>query len=79
MKNKALIFACLGFLCSGIAWAKPSTIVMVEDEKYFYKNKTMQKFEGQYEYTFLLDLEDNKMIRTRVYDYQTKNIKSSRS
>ncbi len=56
------------------ATASAATIVAHEDEKYFYRDGRMEKFEGQFENTYLLDLGKDTLIRTRVYDYQTKKI-----
>lgn len=53
---------------------RAETIVAHETEKYFYKDGKMQKFEGQYENTYYLDMDKNILTRTRVYDYQTRKI-----
>lgn len=50
------------------------TIVAHETEKYFYRDGKVQKFEGQYENTYYLDLDKNTLTRTRIYDYQTRKI-----
>jgi hypothetical protein len=62
------------FLLALGSTANAETIVTHETEKYFYKNGEMKKFEGQYENTYHLDPEKNTLVRTRVYDYQTKQI-----
>jgi hypothetical protein len=51
-----------------------STIVAHEEVKYFLRDGKMEKYEGHLEYTYFLDLEKNQLIRTRIYDYQTKKI-----
>lgn len=60
-----LIWPCL---------AGAETIVAHETEKIFYGNGRMEKFEGQFENTYYLDFDKNTLIRTRVYDYQSKKI-----
>jgi hypothetical protein len=56
------------------AWTEPQTIVTHEIERYFYRHGRMEKFEGQFEYTYLWDIDKNTLVRTRIYDYQTKKI-----
>ena len=65
-----LMFISLAFL----PFAFAETIVSHENEKYFFKDGKMEKFEGQYENTYHLNLENNRLTRTRVYDYQSKLI-----
>ena len=73
MLRKIFLIALMGL------WLYPSaahaeTIVAHETEKYFYSDGKMEKFDGQYENTYYLDLEKGTLTRTRVYDYQTKKI-----
>ena len=73
-KIKVCFFALfVAFFSCTIAQAA-QTIVTHETEKYFYKDGFMEKFDGQYEYTYLVDLEHGIVTRTRIYDYQTKKI-----
>ena len=71
-----LITASAVFFFSGTAlsYAETQTIVTHETERYFYRHGRMEKFEGQFEYTYLWDIEKNTLVRTRIYDYQTKKI-----
>ena len=64
------------FLLSGavFSYAETQTIVTHETERYFYRGGRMEKFDGQFEYTYLLDTDKETLIRTRIYDYQTKKI-----
>ena len=62
----------LALICPWAAHAE--TIVAHETEKYFYSEGKMQKFDGQYENTYYLNFDKDTLIRTRVYDYQTKKI-----
>lgn len=64
----------VGFLLALASTARAETIVAHETEKYFYQNGEMKKFEGQNEYTYDYDAINNKLVRTRVYDYQAKKI-----
>ncbi len=70
-------FLSLFFLTTFLVLPKTAfaeTIVAHETEKYFYKDGTMEKFDGQYENTYYLDIDKNTLTRTRVYDYQTRKI-----
>ena len=76
-RNKAKRF--LRVLAVGLLLAWPvsgfaATLVTHETEKYFYKNGRMEKYDGQFENTYFMDLVNNKLVRTRIYDYQTKKI-----
>ena len=62
------------FLWAFFSTAYAETIVAHETEKYFYNDGKMEKFEGQFENTYLLDMDNDTLTRTRVYDYQTKKI-----
>ena len=74
IENKALFIVLpVILLCQGFADAQ--TIVTHETEKYFYQDGRMEKFDGQYENTYLLDAEQEKLTRTRVYDYQKKEVR----
>src|SRR3989338_2584126 len=75
--EKNMIRNCLNFfVCMTVfvGVARAETIVTHEEEKYFYQEGKIQRFEGQYENTYQLDLEKDELIRTRIYDYQTKEI-----
>ncbi len=74
--NKKVLFSlvCAFFIFSSPARAAVATIVAHEEAKYFLRDGQMEKFEGQYEYTYSLDLEKSQLVRTRIYDYQTKKI-----
>ena len=74
MKNKCWVVLA-GILIFYEASGFAQTIVTREKEKYFHKDGRIEKSEGQFEYTYFLDSENNKLIRTRVYDYQKKEIK----
>ncbi len=50
------------------------TIVTHETDRYFYKDGKVLRYEGQFEYTYFLDLERDSLTRTRVFDYQNKKI-----
>jgi hypothetical protein len=56
------------------AAAQAATIVTHETEKYFFQEGRMEKYDGQYEYTYFVDPEKDTFVRTRVYDYQTKKV-----
>ena len=75
-KNTKILYAFLVLsfsLASPAAFAE-STIVAHEDTKYFFRDGRMEKYEGQYEITYFLDLDKNQLVRTRIYDYLTKKI-----
>ena len=74
MLRKFFLFILISVAIVAPAAAAPETIVTHEVEKYFYKDGQMEKYEGQYENTYLLDLEKNTLVRTRIYDYQNKKI-----
>ena len=67
------IFFTLSLLICQNAFAL-QTIVTHETERYFYKNGIMERYDGQNEYTYLVDLERGILTRTRIYDYQSKKI-----
>ena len=50
------------------------TIVAHETDRYFYKDGKVLRYEGQYEYTYFLDLDRDALTRTRVYDFLNKKI-----
>ena len=72
-KTLALVFVFM-FSVLRQASAETATIVAHEDEKFFLVGEQMVRYEGQYENTYFLDLEKNTLVRTRVYDFQTKQI-----
>ena len=67
------LFSALCFLSSGFAFAS-QTIVAHETDRYFYKDGKVQRFEGQFEYTYYLDLDKETLTRTRVYDTMSRKI-----
>lgn len=74
MKNKRWM-VLTGVVIFFTACGHAQTIVTHEKEKFFHKDGQVRKFEGQFEYTYFLDSEHNKLTRTRVYDTQNKEIK----
>jgi hypothetical protein len=74
MMRKIWVAAVLAGFFPTAAMAAPVTIVSHETEKFFYRDGKMEKFEGQFENTYLLDLEKETLVRTRVYDFQQKKI-----
>ena len=50
------------------------TIVAHETDRYFYKDGKIQRFEGQFEYTYYLDLDKETLTRTRVFDTVNQKI-----
>ena len=73
------IFFVLALVCGlwsafyGFAHAG-ETIVAHETDRYFYKDGKIQRFEGQFEYTYYLDLDKETLTRTRVFDTVNKKI-----
>ena len=73
------IFFVFALVCSpwsavcGAAHAG-ETIVAHETDRYFYKDGKVQRFEGQFEYTYYLDLDKETLTRTRVYDTMNRKI-----
>ncbi len=72
MGMRAIFFTASLLLCQTAFAAQ--TIVTHETERYFYKNGYMEKYDGQYEYTYYVDLEKGTLTRTRIYDYQSRKI-----
>ncbi len=50
------------------------TVVTHETERLFYKDGRLLKLQGQFEMTYLLDLDKNTMTRTRIYDFLNNKI-----
>jgi hypothetical protein len=71
--SKPTLALAAAFLLS-CAGASAETIVTHETERHFYKDGKLLKLEGQYEMTYLLDLEKDTLTRTRIYDYLNKKI-----
>lgn len=67
-----LFTAGLLSLVSGPALAE--TIVTHETERHFYKDGRLMKLDNQFEMTYLLDLENDALTRTRIYDFLSKKI-----
>ena len=74
MVRKIVLLALVGLWLQPSA-ARAETIVAHETEKYFYNDGRLEKFDGQWENTYYMDLEKGTLTRTRVYDYQTKKIR----
>jgi hypothetical protein len=75
MRKTALALVVFGaFTGQAAGLCATTTIVSHETEKWFYKEGKMERFEGQYENTYFLDLSKDTLVRTRIYDYQTKLI-----
>lgn len=72
MRYKALLAACGLFLCVP-AWAA-ETIVAKETDRYFYKDGKILRYEGQFEYTYYMDLDKDTLTRTRVFDTASKKV-----
>ncbi|GEM_PF-1133781 len=51
-----------------------ATIVTHEEEKYFFTDGRVERFDGQYEYTYLVDPKAGIITRTRIYDWREKKI-----
>ncbi len=69
-----VFLAAISFLLSpGLLWAD-ETIETKEYERYYYKDGSMLKLEGQFEHTYHLDLEKNILTRTRIYDVVNKKV-----
>ncbi len=73
MRKTVLTLVIFGVF-AGQAAGHCMTIVSHETEKWFCKDGKMERFEGQYENTYHLDLLKGTLVRTRVYDYQSKKI-----
>lgn len=75
MNNVALFLSALFFFIffPSIGFAG-DTIVTHETERLFYKDGRLLKLQGQYEMTYLLDLDKDSLIRTRVYDFLNDKI-----
>ncbi len=73
MRKTVLALVVFGVF-GGQAAGHCATIVSHETEKWFYKDDKVERFEGQFENTYHLDLSRNTLVRTRVYDYQSKKI-----
>ncbi len=50
------------------------TIETHEIERSYFKDGAMTKLEGQYEYTYFLDMEKDILTRTRIYDVVNKKV-----
>lgn len=75
-KLKRSFFLSLFFLSAASpAFTAPrQTVVAHETDRYFYKDGRVLRYEGQYEYTYFLDLDKDVLTRTRVYDVLSKKI-----
>ena len=72
MGTRATLFIVSLLFCQTAFAAQ--TIVTHETERYFYKDGHMEKYDGQFEYTYLMDLDQGTLTRTRIYDYQSRKI-----
>ena len=50
------------------------TIVAHETDRYFFKDGKVLRYEGQFEYTYYLDLDKETLTRTRIYDTANKKV-----
>ena len=50
------------------------TVVAKETDRYFYKDGRILRYEGQFEYTYYLDLDKDTLTRTRVYDAVNRKV-----
>ena len=73
MRRKIGWMGVILFLGLGVK-AFAETIVTHETDKYFFKDGQMERFDGQVENTYFLDEANNTLVRTRIYDFQTKKI-----
>ena len=78
MQTMSRFFAALRMtgvilLACGVAYAD-ETIVAHETDRYFYKDGKVLRYEGQFEYTYFLDLEKDALTRTRVFDFINNKI-----
>jgi hypothetical protein len=62
------------FLLPSVSAHADETIVTHEIERQYFKDGSLLKLEGQYEYTYYLDMEKNILTRTRVYDFVNKKV-----
>lgn len=65
------VLACAALLAACGA-AAAETIVGQETEKYFFRDGKFEKYDGQFEYTYLL--EADTLTRTRIYDIHEKRV-----
>ena len=66
-KAAALGWVLLANLAGGSAFAG-ETITAHETDRYFYKDGRVRRYEGQFEYTYYLDLDKDSLTRTRIFD-----------
>jgi hypothetical protein len=71
--RQAALAAFLMFGTGMIAFAD-QTVVAQETDRYFYKDGKVLRYEGQFEYTYHLDLDRDTLTRTRVFDTVNKKI-----
>ena len=69
-----IVYSLLSIVSSPAFSASSETIVTHETERYFYKDGRMLKLANQFEYTYFLDLDQDTLTRTRVYDFLNKKI-----
>jgi hypothetical protein len=75
-KNKAFLGAVLLCLVCSVpdAGASEETVVGHETDKYFFKYDKMDRYDGQFENTYLVDRSKGTVTRTRIYDFVSKKI-----
>ena len=66
--------AAILFLGTAAYGAGGETLVTHETERHFYKDGRLLKLDNQFEMTYHLDLENDTLTRTRVYDFLNKKI-----
>ena len=69
-----IVYSLLSIVSCPVFSASSETIVTHETERYFYKDGRMLKLANQFEYTYFLDLDQDTLTRTRVYDFLNKKI-----
>ena len=67
------VFLTAAVFCADRALAG-ETIVTHETDRYFYKDGKILRYEGQFEYTYYLDLDKDTLTRTRIYDLASKKV-----
>ena len=76
MKTRSVRIVCFVavLLAMTVNARADQTINAHETDRYFYKDGKVLRYEGQFEYTFYLDLDKNTLTRTRVFDTVNKKV-----
>lgn len=75
MRIRVLAAAAALLFCPASVRAEAGeTIVTHETSRYFYKDGQMLKLDSQFEMTYHLDLANDTLTRTRIYDFLNKKI-----